>query len=94
MEFNHLLKKDLIKSICSVLNNYIILVFEEHGERSSFESSFKKKKFSYQKGMPVGIKVHQMNVRGSSGIRGDHQGISGCPQCYYRFLRVFQGKSG
>ena len=73
MEFNHLLKKDFIKSICSVLNNYIILVFEEHGERSSFESSLKKKKkFSYQKGMSVGIKVHQINVgvvRASGNIR-------------------------
>ena len=56
MEFNHLLQKDLIKSICSVLNNYIILVFEEHGEKSSLESSLKKKEIFIPKGDISGYK--------------------------------------
>ena len=63
MEFNHLLKKDLIKSICSVLNNYIILVFEEHGEKSSFESSLKKKNF-----------IPKWDVSGYKGPSDERQG--------------------
>ena len=45
----------------------------------------------------MGLKGHRVTLMECQGIvraiRGDHQGMSGCPQVLHGFLRVFQGVS-